>query len=353
VKVVVDLPEDVMSKLFDAVVRHRYSNASMFVQMAIENQLQLEEESSPAAPMLDELAGNRKFASSLPYEVAHTLPGGEPVVIVPREFGLGANVNPRPVGPPFPPRVPSGPLWGQYNRVFPAKLSLRCLSNLLREGDDWTDLPSFREKASVRAREFGVALDAVDLHRGNKRGEKLSTGLPVGEKDPVAALARFMNQFIGYLTKDDRIEGMLGALRYVNLVKGPDSDERIGITEKGLEFARMENPVLDRGKYDSTLSQEETERYLDHIFDELPEEGRLSLYVLKAIEEGANNPDALSVRIRRFVGGHRTDAVIDTMRSGSLGRLGELGLVDRQREGTSVRYAVTVRGGEVLASRSK
>ena len=71
--------------------------------------------------------------------------------------------------------------------------------------------------------------------------EMLWAALPKENSDK--SIIRFQNQFLGYLRKDNIIEGGLGRLKFANLIPKGDGHVQIGITAPGLEFCLIENPI--------------------------------------------------------------------------------------------------------------
>ena len=128
-KVVVDLPGR-LERVQRAIELGGYDSPSQFVNVAIENQIELEldgvshrelktinEEISKDRNKSDETATSSIEAQQSSTEVKED-------ILALRECTSVATV-----APPDTDRLDSGPLWGQYNRIFPVKIMLRVLVN--------------------------------------------------------------------------------------------------------------------------------------------------------------------------------------------------------------------------------
>ena len=119
------------------------------------------------------------------------------------------------------------------------------------------------------------------------------------------------------------------------------------LTEEGLEYVRLHNPILDgSAPFDSAMSEEESDFMLGRIEAHLPSTWGFFQYMLSCINGGADTPLALS---RAIVGGYRhpyahsknwNDAQVATYRAGAIGLLGDLGLVKRTWNFRNVTYSL-------------
>jgi len=227
-------------------------------------------------------------------------------------------------------------LWGQYNRLFPTKITLRVLVNLLKDQEN-VDLTSLQEKAAYVATEVGVYLKRVDRKTRRKRWEALSVALPNNHRD-VGAVSRFKLQFVGYVTKQGVLHGMPVALRFMNIIR-PSYDRQavVGITEAGIEFAKRVNPVIDSNSIEGTLSNEEVAFYISHIRSNQPYEMNMIKAVIEAIENGQRTYDEIKDQVSKLDENWST-SVLSTMCTGILSRMRELRLLEMQREGLRSHY---------------
>jgi len=116
-----------------------------------------------------------------------------------------------------------------------------------------------------------------------------------------------------------------------------------------MAFAILPNPILDGG-VDAleSLSAEERQLYLEHVHQALPREYQAMARVAAAISEGSDRPEAVSMAVAKLNPGWSATQV-NTMRSGLVSRMSELGLVDRTRVGErGVAYRLTPRGVELV-----
>jgi hypothetical protein len=128
---------------------------------------------------------------------------------------------------------------------------------------------------------------------------------------------------------------MLPDLKFVNAIQDEDGIFRIGLTEFGKQFAVLENHALDLGKPDS-LPMEETSFLINQIADNIPKEFEHIMTVLKAIKEGKQTRMELNEVLKQYYvidhqGVEWSYAVINTMRSGLMSRLNDLGLIKREK----------------------
>ncbi len=349
-RVVVDIPPELVDEIRSALRSGGYEDPEEFLMQALRTQLELESSEQQTLMSFGEaIETNESPSQDRPLDERTSKQSdlefadhpGEPTKLPRREFDV------RTVDSPSPERIDMGPLWGQYNRIFPMKLSIRHLAiRLDAEDTDGVPYKQFRDKTAEVAREYGFYLEDLDDRMGRGRGEKFSAALPTGDKVE-RSLDRFKTHFVGQVDSEGDLTGSLPNLQFVDI--DPKARE-FGITKSGLEFARLENPLLDEQDemVEHSLSEGERRFYLDHVDAEHPEEARAMRIVADAIAEGIDRPDPLSERI-----GELSDdwsaAQASTIRSGLVGRLYELGLVSRERVGgRGIRYQLTDRGEEEL-----
>lgn len=350
-KLVVDLPDTLVGRIKEAVESGGYEDSREFVTTAIENQLEIEEDGETTFVTLEEAVAeydrNEESRESNQGEKSEET----------MTDGLGRRTYDAvpTVSPPDEERLDTGPLWGQYNRIFPIKLVVRRLANAVQKANSegrkernprtdvsWIDLQQFSDETSTKARNYGLAVKEADERRGRGRGEKLSAGLPTGE-DAEKSTDRFETHFVGYSDRNGNLTGAPSALHFVDITD--EEVSRIGITNAGLEFAELSNPLLDSGPdADESLSSEERDFYLEHVREELPAEFGAMHTTALAISEGDDRPESLSERVAEF-DSDWSKAQASTVRSGLVSRMHELGLVDRKRVGQrGIAYELTESG---------
>jgi predicted transcriptional regulator len=242
-------------------------------------------------------------------------------------------------------------LWGQFYRYLPVKFATRVLANL--SGDRLPTIPEFVNSSLSSATSLRKLLNKIDKRAGNEFGEKISAGFPeMSEKSK----RRFENHFLISMRKSaSKLDGMLTRLKFAN-VQTEDGEEFIGLTKQGKEFAVLRNNVLDEAKPPS-LSEEEVRFLLDHIFYNLPNEFDHMKTILNLIKTQNKTRDSMNASLRSYYEERFSelwsDAVVNTMRAGSIGRMLEMGLIIRDKKGKNVSYSLTDLGDDVTKRKYK
>lgn len=339
-KYIINIPPNLAEKVNYLISHGDYENFSQFAVTAFQNQLLLEETSKETLDAIDEgISSEKKIKNEQPESKTSSL--------------LSIDFNPKmikTVSPPNSDRIPNDCLWGQYNRIFPIKITLRALANLLKENET-IELSLLQSQAFLAAREIGLFLRKEDKKYKRKYGDLLSSALPVG-RSLTKTEKRFINHFVGYYTRAGRIEGAPGALKFLNIFEDTDGSHKVGITEAGLGFASISNPILDEENFGITLNRSESSFYFQHVSQNLKRETELMQGILKAIDDGKSSPSELNQEIRHFSRGW-SQAMINTIRAGATSRLQELGLISRQRKGVKISYSITACGKENVAANTR
>jgi hypothetical protein len=182
----------------------------------------------------------------------------------------------------------------------------------------------------------------VDQAEKRRPGYKLSTGFPTSDKIDKAE-RRFRSQFIAYVRDDRQVSGALPELMFADVVER-GGDVAIGLTEAGVAFATLPNPVLDEGDLSHSLSEEEMELYLDHVRRRVPWEASAFALILRIITEGINGRMDINNAVRDRLKVEWTAKEVNTQRAGAMARMFDLGLLARERHGRRVQYVATQRG---------
>lgn len=238
---------------------------------------------------------------------------------------------------------------GFTNRLFPVKLILRVLSNLVQQSSsEYVPLAELNEESAEVARELGKVIQKKDRTLGRKRGTIISAGLPVGREDK--AKSRFENQFVGFIGKD-KLEGAAPTLRFIDIIRDGNST-LVGITDAGLKFSALTNPILDKHDYAIPFSEEEVEFLLNHISTTLEAERSLMTDILRSVHEGDATPDEMTQKVESWRRRHSdhlwTENQVLAMRVGIISRMNELGLLERHKNGVKVTYRLTPSGTNYL-----
>lgn len=239
-------------------------------------------------------------------------------------------------------------IFGQYNRLLPAKVSCRALANLLSEHPNGVDLEGVGPLIAKAAWELGDSLAGYEAQSRVHPDEGLSTAFPISGKGGEKSLLRFRTQFVASSTKAGDLLGLLADLKLIGNMA--ESTDRVALTSTGWRFALMRNPVLEGEQQSPTqkFSPAELELLLSHLAAEVPVEDFAYRAVLTAVEGGATRPANLDVALTTHVSldaKHRiTSSFVSTQRSGAVSRMSDLGLIARVRDGVRVSYVVTAAG---------
>jgi hypothetical protein len=343
---VVDLPPELVDGINRLIREGRYRSIQDFLFAAAQNQVYEVEQSSDIVTVPQEnIILSRSHSPQALDRATHQTSDVDYRLLTPDL----ANGKVETVPPPEPSQV-AGEMYGLWNRFFPVKITTRVLANMLKGDGARVPLEALQENASRNARALGKLLLKKERDLGRKRHDMIATALPT-KRDEFKAKGRFKSHFVGYLSKrgkEVRIEGAPAVLRFINISKGEDGHDQVGLTAAGLRFALLGNPVIDQEDFNSSLSDEERRFLIEHISVELPEERKLMRYLLQSIKGGAANPHALQEEVKKLrpTLNERTELV--TFRSGLLSRMSELRLLTRARNGVSVRYHVTSEGERFL-----
>lgn len=342
-KYIIDMPRNLLEEIRKILKRGEYNNINELVITSLENQISLEsgekiEEDlfSTVIRMPKTMIVREKIAAY--NQKNHT-----------NYLSIKEIKNIKTFPPPdikqlqFPDKdYNTSWLWGQINRIFPIKVGLRILLNMQNEKKDYINLNDFQIKAGEVAKEFGQKLLEVDNELKRKRDKKVSTALPIGDKEE-KAIARYTTQFLAIKRKNGILDGAMTRLKFVN-IKQIKKENFIGLTNEGLEFTKLENPIIDLNHYsEKTLSDEEVNFYIKHIKKYVPEELNPLKTILKIISNGVTSVTEIDKEIKK-IKPEWTDIIITTQRSGTLGRLNELRMLIKEKKGVEVIYTISDNG---------
>jgi Arc/MetJ-type ribon-helix-helix transcriptional regulator len=234
-------------------------------------------------------------------------------------------------------------LWGQTNKILPVKIGLRVLYAAL-DSDQWTDLEEYRNKAADIAAEFGTIVREYEDKEKKSRDERISAGLP--DEEEFKSKVRYKSHFLAHMKKDGTLDGAMPYLRFVNLVKDQKGRILIGLTEPGLNFAKLDNPVIDREDFKKSFHENEVDFYLDHISKNVKGESSAIKWLLQRLANGLNEREEINKELKKEFGliWGTSDAVINTQRAGLMARMFEFGLIEKEKDGVKVYYDISNRG---------
>jgi hypothetical protein len=236
-------------------------------------------------------------------------------------------------------------IFGQHNRLLPAKASCRALTHLLLSQPKGVLLEEAAQQIAKEAAVLGDFLTHYDEQNGIPRDDALSTAFPSTGENSDKSCLRYANQFVASVNKQGQVSGLLMDLKLINSTGRKAAC--LMLTEAGWKFATMPNPVLDNLQETPTqkFSEDERDFLLDHIARSVPVEDFAYRVILGAILKGVNTPDALDAALVEYApqGTDRSlsQSFLSSQRSGAISRMTDLGLVQRVRDGVRVSYTVT------------
>lgn len=245
-------------------------------------------------------------------------------------------------------------LFGQYNRLLPAKASCRAIINLWQSGQS-IPLEQVSARIAEQAAVLGHLLRSIDERDQVDRYDALAIAFPEEGPEAHKSRSRYQNQFVGSLSGEGELNGLLAELKLVVL---DPSAERIALrlTDIGAQFAEMPNPILDTpGIGGDRFSQSEIRLLLSHIEASVPREASAFKSILRGLVTGYDNPKELDAFLRdqELTSSEFTDSFLSSQRSGAISRMTDLALVKRERDGIRVRYIATAKGQELLQRMEK
>ncbi|HOE12282.1 MAG TPA: hypothetical protein PLQ35_09235 [bacterium] len=245
-------------------------------------------------------------------------------------------------------------LFGQYNKLLPAKANCRALARLIARNGNGANLETASEIAEAAA-VLGDFLSDHDQRHGIGRDNALATAFPRTGDEAEKSRARYANQFVGSVDSQGRVSGLLSDYRLA--VLAGNDPPALRLTVAGLALAGLRNPVLDQLQDDPTqkFSLEERNFLLDHIRRFVPVEDFAFRAIIAAILEGGNTPDKLDRALEPYIptdsNRSLSESFLASQRSGALSRMADLGLIARERKGVRVEYITTEQGRDFAKSR--
>ena len=349
-----------------------YSDFSAFCEVALENQLLLEESGSegrapvrspqsaphkPGAPRkkIDGPLERPRIIENAPAKP--TLAVQAMTNVIPNDL-LRDRTD---VNPPFALPDPSpdlfGPgqsvpvdrwLFGQYNRLLPAKVSVRALCVAASaEGRDSLKLESISARIAETAAIFGDHLRRLDSNAGVHRDDAMSTAFPETGADGQKGRVRYQNHFVGHTVKGEQGGLLVGLkLAVIQVVKNKPC---ILPTKAGWNFALLENPVLDNvASGNERFTSAERNFLLQHVRSFVSAERFAYYVILEMLLRGVISPEAMTTELFKLLSpGRKSEEAkefVNTQRSGVLGRMTDLGLIVHDRNGRNVNRIITPEG---------
>jgi hypothetical protein len=240
-------------------------------------------------------------------------------------------------------------IFGQYNKILPAKANCRALASLLQGDPKGVPLKETAFRIAEEAAILGNFLVHRDELTGMGRDDAFSTAFPSTVVNGEKGRLRYANHFVASVNTHGQVSGLLIDLKLINHTGG--KNPRLLLTEVGWRFAIMRNPIIDNIQEQSKqkFSVEETGFLLDHIACSVPAEDFAYRAILEAISAGKDTPDKIDADLQKYIPNNTNRSLsksfLSSQRSGAISRMVDLGLVERTREGVKVSYVITENGG--------
>jgi hypothetical protein len=300
----------------------------------------------PATPVVSKSSSESSSAAS-PGQGAPAIPAifhRHPDITPPAHF---ADVTIKPAGKAA---AIDAWMWGQYNRLLPAKVTCRALINMFGDGSERQPLEKQTTAIANEAAKLGRYLSSIDEKRHLGRDDAMAIAFPKNSAE-FKSIQRFATQFVASANKEGELSGLAVSLNLIG--RNPDYPEGIALTKAGWDFGMIENPLLDRiASGIEKFSADEISFLLDHIAATVPVEAFAYQTILREVSRNILTPDALDAALSELPG-HPKKALpqfVSTQRSGAICRMADLDLIARNRSGTRVSYVLTVRGKDFLRS---
>lgn len=346
-KYLVDISQKHAQKIQSLVSKGDYEGIAQFIAVAIENQLYLEASGLPV------FAENEKDIDNTPVKENKNAQNEKATV----SLKLAAfQANPQVVSFPSYMQLVLGQKegseelfwpWGQINKILPIKIGVRILFRELG-ANERMPLDDYANLAVEEAVRIGERLRSYEDQLRKLRDDRISAALP--KVDDEKSQTRYRAQFLAYGRKDGLLDGAMALFRLTNI-----DEERgkhmIGITQAGVDFAKISNPVLDEDNLDKSLNQKEVEFYLAHVKSNVKGEFAGIKWILTKINQGINERESLNNELKKEFAElwGASDAVINTQRAGLMARMFELGLLEKEKKGIYVTYHNSDFGKSFLA----
>ena len=335
-KYIIDCPEGIHKKVLQLIVDGKYATMQDIVIAAIQNQLILEELTAVGSENTSQLldAGLLSYVTDKTTWKLSTIDIDAVLPITSSKVAMTSDW-----------------LFGQVNRVLPIKFGIRILIAMLQNTGETIPLDWFHEKASAEARKFGRFLEKKDEEHSRDRTERLSVGFPTG--DLSKSLQRYISHFLGYQQPTTgRLVGALPTLNFVAILNATDGGSVIGVTNEGMQFGLLPNPVIDDDIEDISMSHDEASFYVYHVKEHAPSESHALRTILSLVYKGNDRLKLMDFRMKDLFP-NWSDTQRATNRSGTIGRAVDLGLVVKQKKGLEVQYRLSELGSDMLSFLSK
>jgi hypothetical protein len=310
---------------------HGYGSLDEFVEVALENQLGLENA---------EIGSDRTPPTASARDAEARPPSGGKTRQVTDELAHLKGLLDRPAASPSIATADEGPRRGTLspftNRLSPIKVAARVRANIAAGEAAWPDIVRFREDSAEVARYLGKRLREAD---GSAPIVRRWVAYPIGA-EPDKAKARFANSFT--VSADGTLTGPMITLGLANI-----SGSQVALTRAGWRLAAAPSPLVD-GSDGTTLSPPEAE-ILRAQLKQSPDEIEAVREFLRLVHQSRGKQEQLDELLAED---HRqwTKEVLVAQRSAMLGRLSDLAVLEVTGRGLSATIQLLSAAGQLEAN---
>ena len=211
-------------------------------------------------------------------------------------------------------------LWRYYSRIFPAKVIITLLANMIYDQkNDYVKLSDLQTEGLKVCLAMSEEIENYEKNNKIKKTDKISTGFPnhtitednTGKLDHIKQQTkhdeinqRFQDRFIGKVENkfgERKFAGILSALGIVKcacistevpVVGGPrEPEDYITLTESGKKFFLLSNlliekPIGDKSNKITPFSDEEVDLIMKEMFEQRKLEKMIIDLILKKMDPG-------------------------------------------------------------------
>ena len=227
--------------------------------------------------------------------------------------------------------APEPRVLGLVNKPFGLKLVARAA--LVKADVGWPDADALGDFVNTAAASIGAEV-ATEDRKAERTRNLLQTGLPT--KDTAESNQRFGTQYLGRVARSGQITA--GAI--VQFALAAFVDGKLVLSDAGVQFARLMNPVFDEDTrpWDRLLSVQEQEFLVKHVERFVPSEAADTKALVRSIQGGQDKPEAVLAAMKEVLPTEWSEVQMRSYISGLVTRLTELDVISRIWTGRYVHY---------------
>lgn len=344
--VAIKLDQALYARALQLVEGGDYRDVHQLIEVALRNQVQLEERCNTSSGFVTETS---KDDSSALQRKART-----PIFAAPKTPHLGSALKDNWVSALTPFRFdtqqsrrlepctadvrPADELmYSLVNRLFPLKLIARWLDVSASRADHWPAVQDAVSQIGSAIEAVGSALAHEDVNAGRRRDDQLATSLP--RRENLKSKDRFLTQFVVRTTDG----GDTYPAAIIQFALAAIKNGQFVLSREGQELSRLPNPLLDgtNPNVSETLTDDERTLLIQQVRAYMPAEARYQRALLNAISKGCVSPNQVIEALQGQFPNGITEAAFRSHLSGVIARSIDLGLVRRRWEGRHVFYTLT------------